>query len=106
MRSARNPEQWFLIDFDDASTVPMHAVTHMNRGTHSPHVFKDGHLGEVDIWGVGKLIIQSADEVLGVSAGMKELGEKLLSDEQLTAAEVIILINRFADMLFILLSFD
>jgi hypothetical protein len=37
---------------------------------------------------------------------MKELGEKLLSDEQLTAAEVIILINRFADMLFILLSFD
>ena len=93
MRSARNPEQWFLIDFDNASTVPTRAVTHMNRRTHSPRVFMDGHLGEVDIWGVGKLIIESADEVLGVSAGMKELGEKLLSDEQLTAVEVIILVK-------------
>jgi hypothetical protein len=96
MRSANRPEQWFLIDFDDASTVPTRAVTHMNPETHSPRLFIDGHSGEVDIWGIGQLITASAEEALGVSSAMKGLGEKLLSDEPPTAEEAIALVHRFA----------
>jgi hypothetical protein len=93
MRSAKDSETWFLIDFEDASTIPTRAAQHMDRKTHSPRVFFDGHLGEVDIWGVGKLITASADEALGVSAGMKALGERLVSDDPPTAAEAITLVQ-------------
>jgi hypothetical protein len=96
MRSATDPEGWFLIDFEDASTITTSAARHMDRETHSPRVFVDGHLGEVDIWGVGKLITASADEALGVSAAMIALGERLASEEPPTAAEAIVLVQRFA----------
>jgi hypothetical protein len=96
MRYARHSDQWFLIDFDDASIAPTRAAMHLDPETHSPRVFVDGHLGEVDIWGVGKLIAVSADEALGISADLKELGERLVNDELPTAAEAIILIHRLA----------
>ena len=101
MRSATDPEGWFLIDFEDASTIPTRAAHHLDRETHSPRVFVDGHLGEVDMWGVGKLIMA---EALRVSAAMIALGERLLSDEPPTAAEAIVLVRRFAILLFIPLS--
>ena len=96
MRSAKDPEGWFLVDFEDASTVPTRAAHHMDRETHSPRVFVDGHLGEVDIWGVGKLITASADGALGFYAAMIALGERLVSDEPPTAVEAIVLVHRFA----------
>jgi hypothetical protein len=104
MRSATDPGEWFLIDFDDASTVPTRAVQHMDRETHSPRVFLDGHRGEVDIWGVGKLITVSAHEAPGVSAAMKALGDRLLSDEPPTAEESIALVRRFTICYFFLLT--
>jgi hypothetical protein len=97
VRSANDPDLWFLIDFDDASTVPTRAAMHLNRETHSPRVLQDGHGGEVDIWGVGKLIMVSAHEALGISADMVALGSRLLQDNHLTAREVIVLIERFVD---------
>jgi hypothetical protein len=104
MRYANHAEQWFLIDFDDASTVPTRAAKNMSRETHSPRVFIDEHCGEVDIWGVGKMIMESA--YLGVSADMKALGKRLVSDEPPTAVEAITLLCRSAIRCFIPLSFD
>ena len=94
MRSAANSDQWFLIDFDDASTVPTRAAKSMDPHTHSPRVFIDGHLGEVDIWGVGKLIMISAAEALGVSADWVTLGKRLMDHEPATPTEAISLIHR------------
>jgi len=49
--------RWFLVDWDDATMSPTHAVTHLSPDSHSPAVFEDNHGAEVDIWGVGKLIL-------------------------------------------------
>ena len=57
-----NPQHqnYFLIDFDDASMAPTHAAMHLGHDNHHPDVFLDGHGAEVDIWGVGKLILDAA----------------------------------------------
>ena len=73
IRSLHDPREWFLIDWEDASTLPTKAPLHFAREGHSPHVFSDGHGDEVDIWGVGQLIVESG--VVGVSSEWKLLGE-------------------------------
>jgi hypothetical protein len=115
MKSANDPNLWFLIDFDDASTAPTRAAKHLDRGNHSPRVFEDGHCGEVDLWGVGHLIMESANEVSAdevsadevsadeVSADMLAIGKNLL-DYQLTAEGAIKLIERYVTTFFILLA--
>jgi hypothetical protein len=72
MQRRDNPDQWFLIDFDDAACPPTTAQPQLRSATHSPAVFEDGHAGEVDMWGVGELIKQCAAE--DVHPGLKELG--------------------------------
>ena len=70
MQNMSDPEKWFLIDWEDASTAPTVADPRLDRRTHAPRVFEDGHGAEVDIWGVGKLI---------TTAHISDLPEKLLS---------------------------
>jgi hypothetical protein len=69
IRNAQDAEKWFLIDWDDASQVPTHAATHLNHKSHSPNVFVDNHGKEVDLWGVGKLVVDSSRFVPGIEAG-------------------------------------
>ena len=57
MQSLDDHSKWFLIDWEDASFVPTKAVAGMNVEEHSPKVTEDNHGAEVDIWGVGRLII-------------------------------------------------
>ena len=55
MRRLNHLSQWFLIDWDDATTPPTKGITHMEKDTHAPGVRIDGHGPEVDIWAVGGL---------------------------------------------------
>ncbi|GJJ14384.1 hypothetical protein Clacol_008648 [Clathrus columnatus] len=65
--------RWFLIDWEDASNSPTLAQPHFARKTHCPTIFVDGHGAEVDIWGVGELILRC--EGLDVSSELKGLGK-------------------------------
>ena len=51
--------KWFLIDWDDAAMPPTHAAKHPE--SHPAAVFQDNHGAEVDIWGVGKLILYARE---------------------------------------------
>lgn len=69
--------EWFIIDWEDASTVPTKAQSHFDHLTHSPRAFVDGHGAEVDIWGVGELILRCG---LHISEKLQKLGERMQSD--------------------------
>ena len=66
--------QWMLIDWDDASSMPTRAASHLEHANHAPEVFNDDHKGEVDIWSVGKLIKDAAVWILDLSADVVERG--------------------------------
>ena len=56
-------DEWFLIDFTDASTFPTRGVTHMKEHEHSPRVREDNHGADVDIWGIGRYMEELASRV-------------------------------------------
>jgi serine/threonine protein kinase len=60
VQCADDPRKWFLIDWEDAATVPTLSAKHLDKRCHSPAVFKDNHGPEVDLWSVGMLIIESS----------------------------------------------
>ena len=76
--SPSDSTKWFLIDWDDAAMPPTCAVNHLNRGSHSPAVFEDNHGAEVDIWGVGKLILDASGFVTGMSETMMQIGKQMV----------------------------
>jgi hypothetical protein len=49
--------KWFLIDWDDASTTLTQPAVHLDWNSHPPMVFENNHGVEVNIWGVGKLVV-------------------------------------------------
>lgn len=67
-----------LIDWDDAATPPTRAAEHLKKETHAPEVFKNGHEGEVDVWGVGRLIL---DAKIEISPGLEQLGDWMSIEE-------------------------
>jgi hypothetical protein len=75
VRRADDPSLWFLIDWDDASGSDTVAANHLYEYNHSPRVFVDNHGGEVDIWGVGRLIADSAKFAYGISSELVRLGK-------------------------------
>ena len=76
--SFQDPTKWFLIDWDDASTSPTRAATNLNSSSHSPAVFVDNHGAEVDIWGVGMLIVDACAFVPGISETMVNIGTEMV----------------------------
>jgi hypothetical protein len=77
LRRIQTPS-WFLIDFDDASTAPTQAATHLNPDIHHPGVFQNGHGAEVDIWGVGRLILDAVKWVKDVSEELCSTGKSMV----------------------------
>jgi len=73
MRRLDDPLKWFIIDWEDAAVPPTIGSSHFSRKTHSPQVFTDGHGPEVDIWGVGELIVHCG--IFGISRELLGLGE-------------------------------
>jgi len=57
---------------------PTHAVTHLSPDSHSPAVFEDNHGAEVDIWGVGKLILDASAFVTGMSETIMHIGKQMV----------------------------
>jgi hypothetical protein len=52
IRRLDNPQEWFLVDWEEAAGLPTKAPLHFSKEDHSPRIFSDGHGAEVDIWGV------------------------------------------------------
>ncbi|GJJ15307.1 hypothetical protein Clacol_009583 [Clathrus columnatus] len=73
IRRLENHNKWFLIDWEDAGTPPTLAQRNFTRKTLSPAIFVDGHGAEVDIWGVGGLILQC--EGLNISSELRDPGK-------------------------------
>ena len=87
IRNASNSSKWFLIDWDDASTPPTMAAIHLNPRTHSPAVFKDNHGAEVDIWAVGKLLMDAGIFVSDIPSAMITVGERMVEGGIINAAQ-------------------
>jgi hypothetical protein len=87
MRCLDDRYQWFIIDWEDASIAPTQAQSHFDHTTHSPRAFIDGHGEEVDIWGVGELIVRCGS--LHVSDKLRNLGKEIQCDTPPSAREVL-----------------
>ncbi|KAJ3742410.1 hypothetical protein DFH05DRAFT_1544458 [Lentinula detonsa] len=72
-----DPSKWFLIDWEHASTMPTLAQPNFARETHSPAIFENNHGQEVDIWGVGYLILDAGGLILPEIRG---LGDRICRD--------------------------
>ena len=84
-RSITNSSWWFVIDIDDSSERPTKAAPTLRADIHSPHVFKDGHGAEVDIEGVGNLIMTA--DVGGLPGDLLSLGQRLLDGSISSASQ-------------------
>ena len=75
MRHLGDRRGWFLIDWEDAAVPPTTTPKHFSRNGHSPKIFSNGHGAEVDIWGVGELIVDCG--ALDISAELRNLGQQM-----------------------------
>jgi hypothetical protein len=88
MKRADEPEQWFLIDFKHAASLPTLALgrKELEPATHCAAVYKDGHGTEVDLWAVGALVMNS---VKNLPRRLLRLGQAMQSNRQMTAYEAL-----------------
>jgi hypothetical protein len=79
VKCAHHPRKWILIDWEDAATPPTLAAKHLDKHCHSPAVFKDDHGPEVDIWGVGMLIVESSGSFPNFPQNLLNAGRSMKS---------------------------
>jgi hypothetical protein len=96
LRRADNPSLWFLIDWDDASGSDTVAANHLSEENHSPRVFVDNHGGEVDVWRVGRLIVDSAKFGYGIPSALVDLGRWMMQDVAPTTEQALLAVRKFA----------
>ena len=77
MQNREGSSKWFLIDWEDASFAPTKAARHLSRAEHSSKVHEDNHGADVDIWGVGRLILTT--KLQTVTPVLKDLGRRKMS---------------------------
>jgi len=87
MRRLEDRLKWFIVDWEDAVFAPGTAEPHFKQSTHSPCVFVEGHGTEVDIWGVGGLIIDC--KALDISSQLKDLGRWMQGSSAPSAREAL-----------------
>ncbi|PKK69323.1 hypothetical protein RhiirC2_781156 [Rhizophagus irregularis] len=56
--------------------------SHLAKDNHAPEVFEAGHGGEVDIWGVGRLIMDASIWITGLSHNIIKFGEQMQSNNK------------------------
>ena len=81
-------DDWYLIDFADASLVPTTAATHLSPEGHSPRIQHDGHGAEVDIWGVANFM-HELHSVVKDPQQVQQMATKWKEDLNLTAAKAL-----------------
>ncbi|CAA7260723.1 unnamed protein product [Cyclocybe aegerita] len=92
IRRLEDRSKWFLIDWEDAATPPTRAEPSFTCSSHSPDIFEDGHGPEVDIWGVGYLIITCM--AMDVSPKLRALGKRICEESRsMNAEEALALIE-------------
>jgi thiamine kinase-like enzyme len=92
IQNADNPHNWILIDWEYAAIPPTEGQPRFNMSDHSPRILEDNHGAEVDIWGVGHLIISST--AADLSSDLEALGKRVCNEAHiLTAREVLELVN-------------
>jgi hypothetical protein len=69
--------------------TPTRAAPHLHPDEHSPRVFSHNHGSEVDLWGVGKLIIGACSFVPGIPAELMSIGESLMGGRLETAKQAL-----------------
>ncbi|KAI9455635.1 hypothetical protein HD554DRAFT_267293 [Boletus coccyginus] len=97
MRRLEDRLKWFIVDWEDAVLAPGTAEPHFEQSTHSPRVFVDGHGTEVDIWGVGGLIMDC--EALDISSQLKDLGRWMQGSSAPSAREALDKIKEYISSL-------
>jgi hypothetical protein len=85
MRQSADPTEWFLIDWEDAAVAPTKAAPNLRSETHAPQVFEDGHGAEVDIWGVGNLVMTA--QIYGLPQSLLDFGERMVEGDIVTAEQ-------------------
>ena len=85
MQSREDSSKWFLIDWEHASFAPTKAARHMSRVGHSPKVHEDNHGADVDIWGVGRLMVTA--QLRNVTPALKDLGRRMMCGHVLNAEQ-------------------
>jgi len=81
VRNADDRSLWFLVDWEDAAAPKTFAASHLAPDTHSPRVAVDNYGGEVDVWGVGMLILDAAKFAFGLPSELLALGNWMMEDE-------------------------
>ncbi|CAB4384780.1 unnamed protein product [Rhizophagus irregularis] len=71
------PSKWIIIDWEDADGYPNNPADHLTPDEHAPEVFQQNHGGEVDIWSVGKLILDASRWIIGLSQRITQFGRDL-----------------------------
>ncbi|TDL22896.1 hypothetical protein BD410DRAFT_839228 [Rickenella mellea] len=89
VRRADDSTKWFLIDFEDAAMSPTSPLPDFKKQLHHPNIFKANHGAEVDIWAIGKLIVDANDFVRGLSTELLDVGTRLLIDSSSTASQLL-----------------
>ncbi|CAG8592888.1 6332_t:CDS:2 [Diversispora eburnea] len=87
--------KWILIDWDEADRPPTQPATHLAKGNHAPEVFQKNHLGEVDIWSVGKLITEASEWLIDLSPNIIEFGKEMRSNNRPDARDALEKIRSF-----------
>ncbi|CAG8682540.1 20694_t:CDS:2 [Rhizophagus irregularis] len=77
VRLSNEKSKWILIDWDDSDSPPTRPASHLAKDNHTPEVFEAGHGGEVDIWGVGRLITDASIWITGLSHNIIKFGEQM-----------------------------
>jgi hypothetical protein len=70
--------KWCLIDWDDAALSPTRAAKHLDPKSHSAAAFWDNHGAEVDIWAVGKLILDAREFVPAIPDTLVTIGMQMV----------------------------
>lgn len=94
--SPNNHSKWFLIDWDDAAIAPTRAAKHLYAKSHSPACHQNNHGAEVDIWGVGKLILDARYFIFkpAISDNLVTIGTQMVDGLIITAKDAQTLIRQ------------
>ncbi|GBB99211.1 hypothetical protein RclHR1_03450006 [Rhizophagus clarus] len=68
--------------WEDADGYPNNPANHLTSHEHAPEVFQQNQGEEIDIWSVGKLIIDASRWIIGLSQNIIQFEMNLQSNDR------------------------
>ncbi|RHZ82138.1 hypothetical protein Glove_114g70 [Diversispora epigaea] len=87
--------KWILIDWDEAEGPLTRPAIHLAKENHAPEVFQENHYGEVDMWGVGRLITEASKWIIDISPKIIEFGREMQNYNRPNARDALEKIKSF-----------